>query len=51
MGVRMIGGAKAGEMPVEQSDVFDLVLNKSTARELNINIPDGLHARATRLVK
>ena len=43
---RLLRGAKVGELPVEQSDKFELVVNAKTARTLGIRFPSTLLAAA-----
>ena len=50
IGVRILRGANAGEIPVEQADEFELVINAKTAAVLGIRIPERVLARATKIV-
>ena len=50
MGVRLLSGAKAADMPVQQAEEFELVINAGTARALGVKIPSSLLARATRVI-
>ena len=43
---RMLGGAKLAELPVVQSDKFELVINVQTARMLGLTVPTSLLSRA-----
>jgi len=43
---RILRGHKAGELPIEQADRFERIVNLATARELGIAIPDTVQQTA-----
>ncbi len=47
---RILKGAKPADIPVEQVDEFELVINGPVARNLGLRIPESVMARATRIV-
>ena len=47
---KIVKGAKAGDLPMEQPRKFDLTINRGAAKALGISIPPTLLARADRLV-
>jgi putative ABC transport system substrate-binding protein len=51
IGVRILKGAKPVDIPVEQLDEFDLVVNLKTAKALGVKIPYSVLTRATRVIE
>jgi len=49
--VKILKGAKPGELPIEQPTKFDLVINMKAAQTLGIKIPNSVMVQATRVIK
>jgi putative ABC transport system substrate-binding protein len=48
---KILRGARAGDLPVEQPTEFDFVVNKRAAQLYGANLAKGLLVRATRIVE
>ena len=48
---RLLKGANPANIPVEQANIYELVLNLRTARTLGVDLPRSLMLQATRIIE
>jgi putative tryptophan/tyrosine transport system substrate-binding protein len=49
--VKLAHGAKPANIPIEQPDRFELVINLNTAKAMGLTIPEGMLDRADKLIE
>jgi putative ABC transport system substrate-binding protein len=47
---RVLRGARPGDLPVERPSKFSLIVNRKTARDIGLSLPESLILRADEVI-
>jgi putative ABC transport system substrate-binding protein len=48
---KILGGARPGDMPIEQPNIIEMVINLKTAKALGVVVPQALRLRSDRIIE
>ena len=49
--IKIFKGAKPGDIPVEQPTIFELFINRKTAKALGLTISNSMLVQATKIIE
>jgi putative ABC transport system substrate-binding protein len=48
---KLRNGEKPADLPIEQADKFEFIINLKTAKEIGVELPTGILLRADRVIE